>query len=161
TWDQVKPLIDRVRATPLTHREQADTTEGVPLGVHAVNPVNGEAVPCFVAPYVLMEYGTGAIMAVPAHDERDFAFARAHAVAVPDDQLPVLLPEDVDFQPGGESPLARHPTWKKVTCPNCGGDAERDTDTMDTFVDSSWYLFRYCSPGYDGGPFRTEDVERW
>jgi leucyl-tRNA synthetase len=82
-------------------------------------------------------------------------------VAVPDDQLPVLLPDDVDFQPGGESPLARHPTWKHVACPRCGADAIRDTDTMDTFVDSSWYFLRYCSPGYDGGPFRREDVDRW
>jgi leucyl-tRNA synthetase len=82
-------------------------------------------------------------------------------VPVPDDQLPVLLPEDVDFQPGGESPLARHPTWKRVPCPTCGAEATRDTDTMDTFVDSSWYFFRYCSPGYEGGPFRREDVDRW
>ena len=251
TWKDVEPLVQKVRNTPLTFREQADTTEGVALGVHAVNPVNGERIPCFVAPYVLMEYGTGAIMAVPAHDERDFAFARAHGlpirpviqsegetldpdamteaypgegvmvnsgpfdgertpasiakvaawlreegrgepavtfrlrdwllsrqrywgapipivhcetcgeVAVPDDELPVLLPDDVDFQPGGESPLARHPTWSKVACPTCGGDARRDTDTMDTFVDSSWYFFRYCSPGFEGGPFRREDVDRW
>ena len=70
-------------------------------------------------------------------------------VAVPDDELPVLLPDDVDFQPGGESPLARHPSWSKVACPTCGGDARRDTDTMDTFVDSSWYFFRYCSPGFE------------
>lgn len=252
SWERVRPLIDEVRATPLTQREGADTTEGAALGVHAVNPVNGERVPCFVAPYVLMEYGTGAIMAVPAHDERDFAFARAHRipirvvvqpegedpldpeamteayageglmvrsgpfdgertpesipkvcawlerqgrgratvtfrlrdwlisrqrywgapipivhcpdcgeVAVPDEDLPVLLPEDVDFRPGGESPLARHPTWRQTSCPRCGRDAARDTDTMDTFVDSSWYFFRYCSPGYEGGPFRTEDVERW
>ena len=251
TWSDVEPLVEKVRNTPLTFREQADTTEGVALGVHAVNPVNGEQIPCFVAPYVLMEYGTGAIMAVPAHDERDFAFARAHGlpirpvirsegetvdpdamteaypgegvmvnsgpfdgeatpasiakvaswlrderrgepaitfrlrdwllsrqrywgapipivhcdtcgeVAVPDDELPVLLPDDVDFQPGGESPLARHPSWSKVACPTCGGDARRDTDTMDTFVDSSWYFFRYCSPGFDGGPFRREDVDRW
>jgi leucyl-tRNA synthetase len=249
--ERTRPLVERVRATPLTVREEADATEGEPLGVHAVNPVNGERVPCFVAPYVLMEYGTGAIMGVPAHDERDFTFARAHdlpirvvirpegearavasmteaydhegvmvnsgpfdgerspesigkvaawleaegrgrpavtyrlrdwlisrqrywgppipivhcpehgEVAVPDDELPVLLPDDVDFQPGGESPLARHPSWKKVSCPTCGGDAERDTDTMDTFVDSSWYFFRYCSPGYEDGPFRREDVERW
>ena len=251
TWSDVEPLIQKVRNTPLTFREQADTKEGVPLGVHAINPVNGERIPCFVAPYVLMEYGTGAIMAVPAHDERDFAFAREHdlpirvviqpegqtldpgsmdeaypgegvmvnsgpfdgeptpasiakvaawlheegrgeatvtfrlrdwllsrqrywgapipiihcdtcgEVAVPDDELPVLLPDDVDFQPGGESPLARHPTWSKVACPTCGGEARRDTDTMDTFVDSSWYFFRYCSPGSEDGPFRREDIDVW
>ncbi len=82
-------------------------------------------------------------------------------VAVPDEELPVRLPDDADFQLGGESPLARHPTWKHVACPSCGGEATRDTDTMDTFVDSSWYLFRYCSPGYEEGPFRREDVDRW
>jgi leucyl-tRNA synthetase len=252
TWDEVRPLVERARKTSLVEREAADTREGAFLGVHAVNPVNGERVPCYVAPYVLMEYGTGAIMAVPAHDQRDFEFAREHdlpvrvviqppgetpvdpdamtealphdgvmvdsgpfdgepspasiakvtawleqegrgtatvhfrlrdwllsrqrlwgapipiihcptcgEVPVPDDQLPVLLPDDADFQLGGESPLARHPTWKHVTCPSCGGEAERDTDTMDTFVDSSWYFFRYCSPGYDEGPFRREDVDRW
>ena len=73
-------------------------------------------------------------------------------VAVPEDQLPVLLPDDVDFTPGGESPLARHPTWKHTTCPTCGKEAVRDTDTMDTFVDSSWYFFRYCSPHEDARP---------
>jgi len=252
TWGDVEPLVRKAQQTSLVDREAADTKEGVFLGVHAVNPVNGERIPCFAAPYVLMGYGTGAIMAVPAHDERDFAFARAHhlpvrvviqpadapaadgdtmteamphegvmvnsgpfdgevspaaigkvvewleaegrgraavnfrlrdwlisrqrywgapipivhcpvhgEVPVPDDQLPVLLPDDVDFQPGGESPLARHPTWKHVPCPIGGEDATRDTDTMDTFVDSSWYFFRYCSPGYDGGPFRREDVDRW
>jgi len=82
-------------------------------------------------------------------------------VPVPEDELPVLLPEEVDFQPGGESPLARHPSWAKVVCPRCGRDARRDTDTMDTFVDSSWYFFRYCSPGDTDGPFRPEDVARW
>ncbi len=251
TWDLVEPMLEKVRATPLTVREEADTKEGIALGVHAVNPVNGERVPVFVAPYVLMEYGTGAIMGVPAHDQRDFEFARQHdvpvrvviqppgteidpdamtealpheglmvnsgpfvghpspdsiaevaawleeqglgrpavtfrlrdwllsrqrywgapipivhcpscgEVAVPDDQLPVALPDDVDFQPGGESPLARHPTWKHVSCPSCGGEATRDTDTMDTFVDSSWYFFRYCSPGDEDGPFRREDIDRW
>jgi leucyl-tRNA synthetase len=252
TWDQVEPLVEAARRTSMVDREAADTKEGVALGVHAVNPVNGERVPCYAAPYVLMEYGTGAIMAVPAHDERDFAFARQHGieirpviqpedgspldgdtmaeaypgegvmvnsgpfdghrtpgsiaevadwletegrgratvtyrlrdwllsrqrywgapipivhcpscgeVAVPDDQLPVTLPEDADFRLGGESPLARHPTWKHVACPSCGGEAIRDTDTIDTFVDSSWYFFRYCSPDYEDGPFRSEDVERW
>jgi len=252
TWADVEPLVRKAQQTSMVDREAADTKEGVFLGVHVVNPVNGERIPCFAAPYVLMGYGTGAIMAVPAHDERDFAFARAHdlpvrvviqpadapaadgntmteamphdgvmvnsgpfdgeastaairkvvewledegrgqaavnfrlrdwlisrqrywgapipivhcpehgEVAVPDDQLPVPLPEDVDFQPGGESPLARHPTWKHVACPTCGAEATRDTDTMDTFVDSSWYFFRYCSPGYADGPFRREDVDRW
>ncbi len=251
TWDEVRPLIERMRATPLTHREEVDTKEGVRLGVHAVNPVNGESVPCFVAPYVLMEYGTGAIMAVPAHDQRDFEFARGHGlpirvviqperearsaddmteaydhegvmlnsglfdgerspdsigkvakwleaegrgrpavtyrlrdwlisrqrywgapipivhceecgeVPVPDSELPVLLPEEVDFQPGGESPLARHPSWSKTVCPRCGRDARRDTDTMDTFVDSSWYFYRYCSPGATDVAFRPEEVARW
>jgi leucyl-tRNA synthetase len=252
TWDEVEPLVRLAEQTSLVDREAADTKEGVFLGVHAVNPVSGERIACFAAPYVLMGYGTGAIMAVPAHDQRDFEFARAHdlpirvviqpadqppvdpddmaeamphdgvmvnsgpfdgdvspasiakviewleaegrgrasvhfrlrdwlisrqrywgapipivhctdhgEVAVPDDQLPVLLPPEVDFQPGGESPLARHPTWKHVTCPTCGREAIRDTDTMDTFVDSSWYFFRYCSPGYEGGPFRREDVDRW
>jgi leucyl-tRNA synthetase len=252
SWNEVEPLIEQVRHTPLTDREAADTKEGVPLGVHVVNPVSGERVPAFVAPYVLMEYGTGAVMGVPAHDQRDFEFARQHGlpirvviappgttppdpdemdeayphdgvmissgpfdgtpspesigkvarwleeqgygrpavtfrlrdwlisrqrywgapipivhcppcgeVPVPDDQLPVLLPEDVDFQPGGESPLARHPTWKFVPCPRCNGEAVRDTDTMDTFVDSSWYFFRYCSVDDDRAPFEREDVERW
>jgi leucyl-tRNA synthetase len=251
TWQDVEPLVRAAEQTSLAEREAADTKEGVALGVHAINPVNGERIPCFAAPYVLMGYGTGAIMAVPAHDQRDFDFARRHGVevrvvvqpdgeeldgaampeaftgdgrlvrsgpfdgrptldsigeviawleaegrgkaavnyrlrdwlisrqrywgapipivhcptdgevAVPDDQLPVEPPIDVDFTPGGESPLARHPTWKHVSCPTCGGPAERDTDTMDTFVDSSWYFFRYCSPRYEEGPFRPEDVNRW
>jgi leucyl-tRNA synthetase len=252
TWDLVKPLIDTARATSMNSREEADTKEGVSLGVHAVNPVSGEEIPCYAAPYVLMEYGTGAIMAVPAHDDRDFAFARTHGVPVraviqprgddpldgdtmtqaftgegvmansgpfdgqetpasiqtvvdwleregrgkatvnfrlrdwlisrqrywgapipiihcpacgevpvPEADLPVELPADVDFQPGGESPLARHPSWKHAVCPTCGGEAVRDTDTMDTFVDSSWYYFRYCSPGYLDGPFDPAAVAAW
>jgi leucyl-tRNA synthetase len=82
-------------------------------------------------------------------------------VAVPDEQLPVELPMDADFQPGGESPLARHGTWKHTTCPIGGEPATRDTDTMDTFVDSAWYFFRYCSPGLDDAPFRPDDVAWW
>src|SRR5260221_6200303 len=82
-------------------------------------------------------------------------------VAVPDDQLPVLLPEDVDFTPGAESPLARHHEFVNVACPRCGGDAKRDTDTMDTFVDSSWYFYRYCSPDEADRAFDPERVARW
>jgi leucyl-tRNA synthetase len=249
--EAARALVDRLQATPLTNREQAESREGVPLGVHVVNPVNGERVPAFVAPYVLMEYGTGAVMGVPAHDQRDFEFAREHGleirvviqppaeerdpvsmteahdhdgvmvhsgpfdgerspesiakvarwleeqslgqpavtyrlrdwlisrqrywgapipiihceehgeVAVPEADLPVVLPDDVDFQPGGMSPLARHDRFVKTTCPTCGRDARRDTDTMDTFVDSSWYFMRYASPGDEDGPFRREDLERW
>ena len=225
---------------------------GVFLGVHATNPVNGEKIPVYAADYVLAEYGTGAIMAVPAHDQRDLDFARTFGlpirevvatggpdpattgiatpgdgtyinsdilngltdteagvraiiakleaegvgegavtyrlrdwllsrqrywgcpipiihceqcgeVPVPDDQLPVELPylTGTDLVPQGTSPLAAASDWVNVDCPQCGGPAKRDTDTMDTFVDSSWYFFRYCSPGYEDGPFNPEDVRRW
>jgi leucyl-tRNA synthetase len=251
TAGEAGSMLDALRATPLTNREQAESRQGVGLGVHAVNPVNGERVPVFVAPYVLMEYGTGAIMGVPAHDRRDFEFAREHGlpirvvirpegagsdealavtchegegvmvnsgpldgvrspegiatviawleeqgkgtaavtyrlrdwlisrqrywgapipivhcpehreVAVPEDRLPVLLPDDVDFTPGGESPLARHEAFVSTTCPICGEAARRDTDTMDTFVDSSWYFFRYCSPSDQTRAFDPDAVARW
>ena len=251
TATEIAALLDRLQATPLTNREQAESREGVPLGVQAVNPVNGERVPVFVAPYVLMEYGTGAVMGVPAHDQRDFEFARAHdlpiriviqpegrsrderemteaydhegvmvnsgpfdgvrspgsideviawleregkgkrsvsfrlrdwlisrqrywgapipivhcpehgEVAVPEEQLPVVLPDDVDFRPGGESPLAGHDGFVNVRCPRCGAAARRDTDTMDTFVDSSWYYFRYSSARDDTQAFDPERVARW
>ncbi|HEX2025038.1 MAG TPA: leucine--tRNA ligase [Actinomycetota bacterium] len=250
-WDEVRAMRDALQSTPLTSREQAESREGVPLGVHAINPVNGEKVPCFAAPYVLMEYGTGAVMGVPGHDQRDFEFARAHDlpvrvviepetesrdeatmerawdhqgvmvrsgpfdgtpspegipavirwledegkgrpavtyrlrdwlisrqrywgcpipiihcptcgdVPVPEEQLPVELPDDVDFAPGGESPLARHEAFRSVSCPRCGGPASRDTDTMDTFVDSSWYFYRYFSPNDDTRPFDPDEVARW
>ena len=225
---------------------------GVFLGVHATNPVNGEKIPVYAADYVLAEYGTGAIMAVPAHDQRDLDFARTFdlpvrevvatggpdpattgiatpddgtyinsdilngltdkeagvraiiakleaegvgegavtyrlrdwllsrqrywgapipiihcercgEVPVPDDQLPVELPylTGTDLVPKGTSPLAAATDWVNVDCPQCGGPAKRDSDTMDTFVDSSWYFFRYCSPGYEEGPFNPDDVRRW
>jgi leucyl-tRNA synthetase len=239
-------------------REAADKEKtGVFTGGYAINPVNNERIPIWIADYVLMSYGTGAIMAVPAHDERDFAFAKKYDLPivevikpegqgeaselkeayigegfmvnsgpfngtkvnnekgrknpgisavidwleekgigkeavnyryrdwlisrqrywgapipmihcekhgwnpVPDDQLPVLLPEDVEWKPTGESPLKLHPTWKDTTCPICGGPAERETDTMDTFMCSSWYHLRYLSPKYDQGPFDEAEYNYW
>jgi leucyl-tRNA synthetase len=226
--------------------------EGVFLGAYAINPVNGERIPIWAADYVLTEYGTGAIMAVPAHDQRDFEFARKYGlpirvviqpededlldgdtlaeawtgdgrlvnsesydglpwteakrritedlarrrlgepavnfrlrdwlvsrqrywgcpipivhcpscgeVRVPDEQLPVLLPDDVtDFLPKGRSPLAAVEWWVNVDCPTCGGPAKRETDTMDTFVDSSWYFLRYTGLDPDR-PFDPERVAKW
>ena len=231
-------------------REAADKDKtGVFIGAYAVNPVNEARIPIWIADYVLMTYGTGAIMAVPAHDERDFAFAKKYdlpipvviappdwdgqtleaaytgtgrmlnsgsfdgtpvpeemskvvrwleeqgigkgaityrlrdwlisrqrywgtpipiiycpehgQVPVPEDQLPLVLPEDVEWRPTGESPLKLHPTWKITTCPVCGKPAERDTDTMDTFMCSSWYHYRYLSPGYDKGPWDPREFDYW
>jgi leucyl-tRNA synthetase len=251
TQAEVKELQDRYQRTSAADRDDELTREGVALGVHAVNPVNGERVPCFVAPYVLMEYGTGAVMGVPAHDQRDFEFAREHGlevrvvirpddaelngqkmteawsgeggmvssgpfdrskspesipsvtewlaregkgragtsyrlrdwlisrqrywgppipiihcpscgdVEVPEEDLPVVLPDDVDFSPQGESPLAKHDGFVKVKCPSCGGSARRETDTLDTFVDSSWYFLRFPSPREDDRAFSKEAVDRW
>jgi leucyl-tRNA synthetase len=243
--EQVRKLTDIERQS--TEREKT----GVFLGAYAINPVNGERIPVWAADYVLPDYGTGAIMAVPAHDQRDLDFARkfglpvqvvvatdladpvrtgvatpgdgvlvnsgpldglskAEAISriieilaerglgsaavnyrlrdwlvsrqrfwgtpipiihcpscgevpVPEEQLPVVLPDlrGADLAPRGVSPLAAASDWGNVECPKCGGAALRDTDTMDTFVDSSWYQFRYCSPRYAEGPFRPEDVARW
>jgi leucyl-tRNA synthetase len=231
-------------------RESADREKtGVFIGAYAINPVNDARIPIWTADYVLMTYGTGAIMAVPAHDVRDFAFATRYqlpipvviappnwqgeplveayvgegamvnsgsfdgtpsleaigkvtawleerglgkkkvtyrlrdwlisrqrywgapipivycpthgAVPVPDDQLPVLLPDDVEWRPTGESPLKLHPTWSQTTCPICGQPATRETDTMDTFMCSSWYQFRYLSPKYDRWPWDPKEYDYW
>lgn len=245
--------LDQVKKTTEIERQSTEHVKtGVWLGIEAINPVNGERVPVWAADYVLADYGTGAIMAVPAHDQRDLDFARKYGlpvrtvldvdgtdpaetgvatvgdgaylnsgpldglqdkasgvatiikqleadgegtgtvqyrlrdwllsrqrfwgcpipivhcpgcgeVPVPDDQLPVRLPDlrGAALAPKGTSPLASATDWVNTTCPRCGGPAKRDTDTMDTFVDSSWYFFRYCSPGYTEGPFDPADVARW
>jgi leucyl-tRNA synthetase len=229
-------VVPALRQTDV-QREAADREKtGVFTGGYAINPANGERIPVWTADYVLMGYGTGAIMAVPAHDERDLEFARKFGleikqvidaesggmidsgpltgtpaeeafdravayleekgagkkaityrlrdwlisrqrywgapipivhcpqcgpVGVPEEQLPVLLPDDVEWRPTGESPLKLHPTWKNVECPSCGGPAERETDTMDTFMCSSWYHLRYLSPRYDGGPFDPAEYRYW
>ncbi len=234
-------------------REAADKEKtGVFTGGYATNPVNSEKIPIWIADYVLMTYGTGAIMAVPAHDQRDFEFARKYGLEVrvviqpadmepldgttlpasvpasgsmvnsgpltgtsadqafgaaiqyitkqgigkaavsyklrdwlisrqrywgapipmvycqhcgwnpvPEDQLPVLLPDDVEWQPSGVNPLTIHPTWKYTTCPSCDEPAVRETDTMDTFMCSSWYHLRYLSPHADKAPFDDKDYDYW
>ncbi len=265
TSPEQKSAVDAYKAQAARQsdieREAVDKEKtGVFTGGYAVNPVNNERIPIWIADYVLMSYGTGAIMAVPAHDERDFAFAKKYNLPiipviqpvgadgnppetemqaayigdgvmvnsaqfngtkvntekgrknpgiskvidwlaqqgigkeavnyryrdwlisrqrywgapipmvycekhgwnpVPDDQLPVLLPEDVEWKPTGESPLKLHPTWKNTTCPVCGEHAVRETDTMDTFMCSSWYHLRYLSPHYNKGPFSDDEYNYW
>ncbi len=260
------PLVDRLttaeqRSEVAAYVEQARrqteverlSTEkektGVFTGAYCVNRLNGERLPILVADYVLLTYGTGVVMGVPAHDQRDFEFAKRYGlpirvvvappgwdgeelteayvdegvqtssgvfdgltssqgksriadhverngwgrrtanyrmrdwlisrqrywgtpipivhcgecgtVPVAEEDLPVLLPEDAEFLPTGESPLALHAAFVNTPCPQCGRPAKRETDTMDTFVDSSWYFLRYASPNYQDGPFDPEAALRW
>lgn len=248
----VNAFIEKMKTMSEIDRTSTDTEkEGLFIGAHVINPLNGEKIPLYIANYVLMDYGTGAVMAVPAHDQRDFDFAKKynldikivvlpegvsedqielnHAydaegvlvnsgaftgqnnkeaikniisymeekgigksrvnfrlrdwlisrqrywgapipiiycekcgeVAVPDDQLPVHLPTDVEFKPTGQSPLVDCESFVNTTCPKCGGPAKRETDTMDTFICSSWYYLRYCSPHDSEHAFTKEKVDYW
>ena len=241
----VRAYVNQSLTESKEDRGAADKTKtGVALGTTVTNPVTGEEIPMWVADYVLMEYGTGAVMGVPAHDERDHAFARAYdlpikrvvasevdelpytgdgpivnsgefdglnnrdaygqivgwlarndlgrastnyrlrdwllsrqrywgcpipiihcptdgLVPVPDDQLPVRLPDIEDYQPKGQSPLASATDWVNVECPRCGGPAKRETDTMDTFVDSSWYYIRYTDAHNDQAPWDRMTADQW
>jgi leucyl-tRNA synthetase len=260
----IAAFAEKVKNERIARGEAAEEEkEGLNTGVLAINPFSGESIPVWVANYVLMEYGTGAVMSVPGHDERDFEFAQKYSlpirqviapishdqiqaepiattagdgsaemktafgehgvlinsgewgaklstaairemavyakekgfgepavtyrirdwgvsrqrfwgapvpviycdkcnmVLVPYEQLPVVLPQTASFTGTGESPLAGVPEFVNTTCPQCGGPARRDTDTMDTFVDSSWYFFRYCDPRNDAQPFDPGIVKQW
>jgi leucyl-tRNA synthetase len=249
---EVREFVKRVKRTGLPGRIAEDTEkEGVFIGAYCLNPMTGEKIPIFAANFVLMEYGTGAVMAVPAHDQRDFDFAKRYGLPVvvviqppdyplnaetmseayedegtlvnsgqfngmdsvaareavvdyleekglgkgsvnyrirdwgisrqrywgapipiiycercgvqpvPEEDLPVLLPHDVEFRGTGGSPLAECRHFVETQCPKCGGAGRRETDTMDTFVESSWYFDRFASPQYDEGPFEREKVDYW
>jgi leucyl-tRNA synthetase len=252
---EVREYVSRAITESGEERSSVDKPKtGIALGRTVTNPVNGEKIPMYVADYVLMEYGTGAIMAVPGHDERDHAFARTHglpirrviegpptppeeggdeqglpytgdgqlvgsderfdgmrnrealsaivqwlqsegkghasvnyrlrdwlisrqrywgcpipivycedcgAVAVPERDLPVELPDIEDYAPRGRSPLAAAEEWVTTSCPECGGPARRETDTMDTFVDSSWYFLRYCDAANDSAAWDPAVLREW
>ncbi len=246
---EVSAFAARVRSTP--RAERAGGKEGVFTGAHCRHPITGDRVPIYIANFVLMEYGTGAVMAVPAHDQRDFEFARAYRLPVrvviqpqgerldpiameaawegpgvlvesgefsglgseeakeriaaaltaravggpavsyrlrdwgisrqrywgapipvvycdacgimpvPEQDLPVVLPEDMALTGTGGWQLAAHAAFVHTRCPRCRGAARRETDTMDTFVESSWYFARYCSPRNDAAPFDPDELDYW
>ncbi len=249
---KVREFINRVKSTDKIERlSDSNEKEGIFSGRYVVNPLTGDKVPLWVANYVVIDYGTGAVMAVPAHDERDFKFAKKYnlpiklvidnpnlhidvskmeeaytetgvmvnsfqfdglysdkakeriadyieeknfgkrcvnyrlrdwlisrqrywgapipviyckkcgTLPVPEKDLPVILPDNVEFKPSGESPLKYNTEFKNVKCPACGNDAEREVDTMDTFVCSSWYYLRYLSPNDDTKAFDSELVNKW
>jgi leucyl-tRNA synthetase len=246
---EVLDYVRRTAARSFAEREEKEK-DGVFTGRYATNPANGERLPIWVADYVLVEYGSGAVGGVPAHDERDYEFARRYElpirtvivpadgsgaelpyvakseeamlanseqfsglpapegarkivewlgeqgrgrpavsyrlrdwlisrqrywgcpipvihcdecgiVPVPEDELPVVLPEVEDYTPKGKSPLAAAEDWIRVPCPNCGREGRREADTMDTFVDSSWYFLRYCDPHNDQAPFDRAAIDEW
>ena len=251
---EVEAFVRRARNTSEIDRlstERPLHDRGCATGAYALNPFNGKPVPVYLADYVLASYGTGAVMAVPGEDQRDWDFATTFGlpiietvarpdgweggaysgdgihvnssvpggldldgmdvptakeaaiewlveqgigerkvnyrlrdwllsrqrfwgcpipvvycdddgiVPVPEDQLPVVAPDDVEFTPTGQSPLQHHEGFLHTTCPKCGGPARRETDTMDTFVDSSWYFLRFCDPWAENEPFSAEAVARW
>ncbi|MFC1941078.1 leucine--tRNA ligase [Chloroflexota bacterium] len=247
---EVEDYIARSRQqTDIERLSTEKEKDGVFIGAYVTNRLNGEKVPIWIADYVLLSYGTGAVMGVPAHDERDFAFAKKYdlpirvvivppgwqgeeleeayiepgtmvnseqfnglpseegieavtkfleeegwgkatityrlrdwlisrqrywgapipmiycekcgIVPVPEEDLPVLLPEDAEFKPTGESPLKYHEQFVNTTCPRCSGSAKRETDTMDTFMCSSWYFLRYASPHYDTAAFDPTKLKYW
>jgi leucyl-tRNA synthetase len=248
---EIRAYVKTAAAKRAEERAAAEEKTGVFTGWFATNPANGARIPVWIADYVLLDYGTGAIMAVPAHDERDYAFARRfdlpvktvvappdgqpapdgafsehsegevlvdsaqfsglsspkakHAIVewlaerglakptvsyrlrdwgfsrqrywgcpipivhcpicgevpVPDADLPVVLPEIEDYKPKGQAPLESAEDWIRVECPRCGGEGRREADTMDTFVDSSWYFLRYCDARNDEAPFDRAIVDYW